>query len=122
MCVAQWHTMMLESLGEKLHLSGIIYLRTKPETCFERLQRRARSEEATVPLDYLQSLHQRHEDWLLHQKPSLNLHASLKDTPVLIIDSDLEFETDAVVRELGTAQRVVCRSRMSTGECSGAKR
>src|SRR5579859_35985 len=33
--------------------TGFIYLRTKPEICYARMQRRNRSEESTVPLDYL---------------------------------------------------------------------
>ncbi len=93
----QWHSYMLTTIGDKLDLSGIIYLRTKPETCYNRLQKRARSEESGVSLDYLQSLHQRHEDWLIDAKPSLDLHPSLKGTPILVIDTDEEFETNPVV-------------------------
>jgi len=50
---------------EKLMYDGLIYLRTSPETCHFRLRKRNRSEEASVPLDYLTSLHARHEEWLL---------------------------------------------------------
>lgn len=32
-----------------------------------RMLARARSEEAQVPLQYLQQLHELHEDWLIHQ-------------------------------------------------------
>lgn len=39
----------------------IVYLRTRPETCFERMRRRARSEEASVPLVYLERIHNKHE-------------------------------------------------------------
>lgn len=39
----------------------IFYLRTTPETCHKRMQRRARSEESGVPLDYLKRLHTNHE-------------------------------------------------------------
>lgn len=38
-----------------------MYLRTEPEVCHERMVRRARSEEAAVPLDYLKRLHDKHE-------------------------------------------------------------
>lgn len=37
----------------------------QPTTCHQRLKRRARSEEATVGLDYLEALHSNHEDWLV---------------------------------------------------------
>ncbi|KAK2078368.1 hypothetical protein QBZ16_003208 [Prototheca wickerhamii] len=44
--------------------NGFIYLKASPETCFKRLQHRARSEEVGVDPGYLGSLHQKHEDWL----------------------------------------------------------
>lgn len=34
--------------------NGFIYLRAEPETCHRRMQRRNRSEEGGVPLEYLQ--------------------------------------------------------------------
>lgn len=42
----------------------MIYLKTKPETCVGRIKKRARSEECSVPLEYLQQIHKKHEDWL----------------------------------------------------------
>ena len=43
---------------------GFIYLRATPETCNARMVGRNRTEEAGVPLEYLQTLHAKHEDWL----------------------------------------------------------
>lgn len=34
--------------------NGFIYLRANPETCYRRMQKRSRSEESTVQLEYLQ--------------------------------------------------------------------
>nr|ACO15692.1 Deoxynucleoside kinase [Caligus clemensi] len=60
----------------------IVYLRTTPEVAHARLCKRARSEEKTVPLDYLQDLHDSYEDWLMRkvygQPPA----------PVLVIDAN----------------------------------
>lgn len=39
----------------------IVYLRTDPQNCFDRMRRRARTEEAGVPLDYLRRIHDKHE-------------------------------------------------------------
>jgi deoxyadenosine/deoxycytidine kinase len=40
---------------------GYIYLRSSPAKCAERMARRARGSESTVPLDYLKRLHDLHE-------------------------------------------------------------
>lgn len=39
----------------------MIYLRTEPSICLERMQTRARECEKGVPLEYLQGVHQKHE-------------------------------------------------------------
>ena len=43
---------------------GFIYLRAQPDTCMNRMMKRSRNEETGVGIEYLQDLHQRHEDWL----------------------------------------------------------
>ncbi len=40
----------------------MVYLRTDPKTCHERMRRRARTEEGGVPLAYLERLHDKHEE------------------------------------------------------------
>lgn len=68
---------------------AFIYLRTDPEVCHERLMKRNRSEETGVSLDYLQRLHQKHEDWLIHKK---ELSETLQNVAVLTLDCNEEFE------------------------------
>ncbi|KAK3908679.1 Deoxynucleoside kinase [Frankliniella fusca] len=60
----------------------IIYLRTSPDVVHKRMLARARTEESCVPLEYLEKLHQLHEDWLFHRS-SFSCPA-----PVLIIDAN----------------------------------
>ncbi|XP_010780331.1 thymidine kinase 2, mitochondrial isoform X2 [Notothenia coriiceps] len=60
----------------------IVYLQTSPQTCHERLKQRSREEEKVIPLEYLESIHQLHEDWLI-KKSSSPLPA-----PVLVIPAD----------------------------------
>lgn len=43
---------------------GFIYLRATPDICMGRMKRRSRQEEVGVQMEYLQGLHQKHEDWL----------------------------------------------------------
>ncbi len=59
----------------------LVYLRARPETCLERIKTRNRPEEQSITLDYLNQLHERHEEWLTTQNDTLT-------TPVLIVDAD----------------------------------
>jgi len=58
-----WFTPVLNTMPTIVP-NGFIYLRAGPQTCHRRMLKRARSEEGGVQLDYLQELHERHEDWL----------------------------------------------------------
>lgn len=60
----------------------IIYLRTSPEVVHKRMMARARTEESCVPLEYLEKLHQLHENWLFH-RTSFSCPA-----PVVVIDAN----------------------------------
>jgi deoxyadenosine/deoxycytidine kinase len=60
-----------------------VYLRSSPELCYERIQRRKRPEESSVSLDYVQKLHESYEHWLLHTKTP---------APVLVIDVNKELD------------------------------
>jgi len=75
-----WYDWLNSNIGLPLDL--IVYLRTSPEVAYERLRKRGRKEEAGVPLEFLESLHQSYEDWLIH-KTSGPLPA-----PVLLLDAD----------------------------------
>lgn len=42
-----------------------LYLKTDPQECFERTERRSRQEESTIELEYLNMLHAKNERWLI---------------------------------------------------------
>ena len=44
---------------------GIIYLQCSPEKCYERMNKRGRNEESSVPIEYLSEIHNNHENWLI---------------------------------------------------------
>ncbi len=71
--------------------SGFIYLQTDPKICYKRLLKRNRPEELSVTLEYLQQLHDKHEKWLIHKDGVVEY---IRETPVLVIPCDAEFETD----------------------------
>ncbi len=70
---------------------GFIYMQTDPEICYKRLLKRNRSEEAGVSLDYLRSVHDKHESWLIKRE---NIADCLSNVPVLVIPCHEDFEHD----------------------------
>lgn len=91
----EWFGWLVQAYTKKP--SGFIYLRTTPEVCFDRIQKRSRCEESSIPLSYLEALHSRHEEWLINKQEVL---ASLLDVPILILDCTKEFETDSIARNI----------------------
>ena len=45
----------------------IIYLKTSPETCFERMKKRNRNEEQNVAFDYIANLHKIHDQFIMNK-------------------------------------------------------
>lgn len=86
-----FHTFVAENF-DALHLDGIIYLRSDPKVCQARLKTRNRPEEKEVPLEYLQSLHTRHEDWLHHRQTTCpGLRAEM---PILTLEGNADWKSD----------------------------
>lgn len=77
----RWNNFFVRFFGHKID-HKIIYLRCDPQIAFNRTQIRSRDAEKGVPIDYLQSLHQYHDRWLLE-----------KDN-VLVIDVNDDFVND----------------------------
>ena len=67
-----------------------MYLRAEPKTVYERIKARARSEENLIPIEYLQSLHDLHEDWLTSSNDKIG-------APVLILDADTDLSSMLVI-------------------------
>lgn len=64
-----------------------IYLRTTPEVVYDRIQKRNRSEEKTVPFDYILRLHNLYEAWLIDKQTTQN------KIPVFILDANIPLAT-----------------------------
>jgi deoxyadenosine/deoxycytidine kinase len=62
-----------------------IYLKASAETCADRIKKRDRVEEESIGLDYLKSLNDYHDKWLLDKSIESN---------VIVIDCEEEFESD----------------------------
>lgn len=69
---------------------GFIYLQTNPKVSYERIRKRARSSETSIPLEYLQQIDACHRAFLLEKTGVL---PQLKNIPVLTLDCNEEFES-----------------------------
>ncbi|XP_065890802.1 deoxycytidine kinase 2-like [Dysidea avara] len=85
-----WHKFLMDTLP--LHFDGFIYLRASPKICYDRLQKRKRAEESTVTRDYLEALHERHDEWLVRNEVAIP-----NAPPVLVLNCDQEFHDDEQV-------------------------
>ncbi|XP_035424637.1 deoxyguanosine kinase, mitochondrial isoform X1 [Cygnus atratus] len=99
----EWHSFLLQELGDRATLHGFLYLRATPQRCLERLWRRARVEERGVQLLYLQQLHMQHERWLLERSTKVYF-ADMRHMPILVLDVDGDFEQDAAMQDILMAQ------------------
>lgn len=90
----EWFSWLVEGYTHKP--SGFIYLRVNPETCYKRVKLRSRGEETSVGLDYLEKIHNKHDNWLQHKE---ELFPFLKDVPVLVLDTNGDFENDELERQ-----------------------
>ncbi len=82
--LSEWFDWITKNIEVGVDL--FVYLQASPETCQERIRARNRKEESSVPLEYLESLHELHEDWLVSQTDH-KLPA-----PVLVLDADKELK------------------------------
>merc|ERR1712071_395866 len=82
MGITEWFKWITNNLDVNVDL--IVYLRTDPDVVHRRILNRARQEEKTVPLSYIEDLHKIHEDWLHYQ----TTHAV--PAPVIEIDANVE--------------------------------
>ena len=76
-----WFDWLVETFDIKP--KGYIYLRASPDISYDRIKKRNRSGEETIPFDYLKELHIKHEKWLM-------------DEPnVLVLDVNDDFEENS---------------------------
>ncbi len=82
----EWFDFVVKHIGFKP--KGFIYLRTDPEKSYERINKRNRSGESNISIDYLKKLHTRHDKWLCPES------SRVATVPVLVLDVTEEFESN----------------------------
>ena len=75
----EWETYnyWYNSFSELAKVDLIIYIRTDPEKCYERIKLRNRTGEHDIPLEYLEQCHKKHEEWI-----------NIVSVPVVTIDGN----------------------------------
>ena len=80
----KWFNWLDDSFDVKA--DGYIYIKTDPKISYNRIAKRSRTEESSIPLKYLEQVNQKHQQWLNSTK-----------TPVLILDGNQEFESNNLI-------------------------
>ncbi|NBV41013.1 deoxynucleoside kinase [bacterium] len=75
---------------------GFIYLQADPEVSYKRTLKRARAAEQSISKDYLQQIHEKHEQFLIHKK---DVSENLKHIPTLTLDWNIDAQKDAPIFE-----------------------
>ena len=81
----------LVKMNEIVDLSGVIYIQCPPEVCSDRIKKRSREGEDTIPLDYLEKIHDKHEEWLTK--------AGSKN---LVIDNTIPIDRERIVNKISS--------------------
>ena len=53
-----------DTFAEEFPVSKVIYVNTEPEICHQRIEKRSRTGETNIPLEYLQNCHKYHTNML----------------------------------------------------------
>lgn len=67
----------------KIDADYVIYLRTKPEVAYERINKRSRDEESKIPFEYIKDLHDRYDNYLMNSSKN-----------VLVLDGNVNIDTN----------------------------
>ena len=87
-CYYSWFDWLEEKFNP--NPAGIIYVKTSPIKCKERINKRNRTEEDNIPIEYLKELDDRHNNWLLNWDK----------TPVLVIDNEEDNNWENILSQI----------------------
>ena len=85
----QIYNKWFDEFAECLNNMKIIYVKTNPETCHKRIIKRNRAGE-DIPLEYLQSCHEYHENWLIDPSKKTDRGVNKNEIDVSVIDGNHE--------------------------------
>ena len=59
----KWHNSLNSLFNRDITPDGYIYLQCVPEISYERIKKRSRTEECDIPMEYINNIHDKHEQW-----------------------------------------------------------
>jgi deoxyadenosine/deoxycytidine kinase len=83
----------------------IVYLRSSPQECYNRILARKRNGEDCIPMKYLENLHNIHEKWLIKTPESSGNSSGNKNGNIIVIDvknyEDMDKYKKYILEEFG---------------------
>lgn len=104
--LSEWFNWIVRNVDVSVDL--IVYLRTTPETCFQRLKRRCREEEKVIPLEYLTAIHHLYEEWLVRGG------CFPTTAPILVIEADHDMQKMLEIYERNR-DRILTQGKQKVG-------
>lgn len=92
-----------DSFAEECPINQIVYVKTDPNICHERIARRSRAGEDGIPLAYLSECHKYHESML----DQSSKECVCQDQLVLNGNLDIYTDDDALVNMISTVKDYV---------------
>ena len=83
--IKEWFDFMTSSPQINLDVDLIVYIKTDPEVAWSRLKQWGRSEEEAISKQYIEDLHQLHEDWLIKGN-------KVRPASVMVINANRDLE------------------------------
>lgn len=85
----KWFEYVEKCVRDEIDL--IVYVRVMPELAYDRIDKRNRVEEKTVPFEYIRLLHDLHERWLFGSNNNNNNNQTVASNgiPVFVLDANL---------------------------------
>jgi deoxyadenosine/deoxycytidine kinase len=79
-CYDNWYNWLSNKFSKP---DKIIYLRTDVDICLERIKKRSRSGENNISKDFIQQLHNAHDEWLINNSDVIIINGNHSITDIL---------------------------------------
>ena len=86
----EWFKYLIDMPANRI--DKFIYLQTSPEIIFKRVKKRARSDDEIIPLEYLEDIHEHHENLFTKIDPKFWNHLEKPLPEVVVIDATQSLE------------------------------